>query len=49
MPVWFSPEPAELIMEIGMKSPGFVPGEPLRRGLVFRAGVGFPLHRARSM
>lgn len=34
---------ATFILELGGKSGGYVPGEPLRRGLVARAGVGVPL------
>lgn len=43
VPVWFSPHRATLILEIGAKSAGYVPGEPLRGGIVARAGVGLPL------
>ena len=43
VPVWFSAERATLIVDIGVKSAGFVPGEPLGAGLVARAGIGLPL------
>ena len=42
-PVWFSTHPATVIVDLGVKSAGFVPGEPLRGGVVLRAGVGLPL------
>lgn len=35
--------PATLIVDVGVKSGGYVPGEPLRGGLVARAGIGLPL------
>jgi hypothetical protein len=41
--VWFSSSQASVIVDVGVKSRGFVPGEPLRGGFVFRAGVGLPL------
>jgi hypothetical protein len=43
IPVWFGSHEASLIIDIGVKSAGFVPGEPLRSGLVVRGGVGLPL------
>jgi hypothetical protein len=43
VPVWFSSSQASVIVDVGVKSRGFVPGEPLRGGFVFRAGVGLPL------
>lgn len=43
VPMWFSLERATLIIDIGVKSAGFVPGEPLGSGLVARAGIGLPL------
>lgn len=43
VPTWFSTERATLIIDIGVKSAGFVPGEPLGSGLVARAGIGLPL------
>ncbi|MBI3049193.1 MAG: hypothetical protein HYY76_12875 [Acidobacteria bacterium] len=43
VPVWFSAHAATFIIDVGVKAAGFVPGEPLRAGLVARAGVGFPL------
>lgn len=45
IPVWFNPGRATLIVEAGVKSAGFVPGEPLGGGLVTRVGVGLPLDR----
>jgi hypothetical protein len=43
VPVWFSTQPATVIVDLGVKTAGFVPGEPLRSGVVLRAGVGLPL------
>jgi hypothetical protein len=43
MPVWFSTSRATLVVEVGAKSAGYVPGEPLRAGIVARAGLGLPL------
>jgi hypothetical protein len=43
MPVWFSTSRATLIVEVGAKSAGYVPGEPLRGGVVARAGIGLPV------
>jgi hypothetical protein len=43
VPVWFSPQPATAVVEVGVKSAGFVPGEPLRGGLVVRGGIGLTL------
>ena len=43
IPVWFSANAATLIVDIGVKAAGFVPGEPLGGGAVVRAGVGLPL------
>ena len=43
VPIWFSSRRATLIVEVGAKTAGFVPGEPLRAGIVARAGVGLPL------
>lgn len=43
VPVWFSTSRASVIVEVGAKSGGYVPGEPLRGGIVARAGVGIPL------
>ncbi len=43
LPVWFSPDPATIVVEVGVKSAGFVPGEPLAGGLVLRGGLGVPL------
>jgi hypothetical protein len=34
---------ATLVIDAGIKTSGFVAGEPLRGGLVLRAGVGLPL------
>jgi hypothetical protein len=38
-----SPSTPTLIVELGAKSGGYVPGEPLGGGFVARAGVGLPL------
>lgn len=43
LPVWFNSSRATVVVEVGLKSGGYVPGEPLRRGVVARAGVGIPL------
>jgi len=45
IPVWFSTNRATLIVDVGVKSAGFVPGEPLGGGVVARAGVGIPFAR----
>lgn len=45
IPVWFSADRATLIVDVGLKSPGYVPGEPLGGGFVTRAGIGLPLAR----
>jgi hypothetical protein len=44
LPVWFSPRRATIVIDIGGKTAGFVPGEPIGGGLVVRAGVGIPLN-----
>jgi len=46
MPVPFSTSRATLIVEVGAKSGGYVPGEPLRGGIVARAGIGLPVPTA---
>jgi hypothetical protein len=43
LPVWFSTSRATLIVEVGAKSAGYIPGEPLRGGVVARAGLGLPV------
>jgi hypothetical protein len=45
MRVWFSADRATLIVDLGLKSAGFVPGEPLGGGFITRAGIGLPLAR----
>jgi hypothetical protein len=45
VPVWFSTEKAALIVDVGAKGEGYVPGEPLGAGPVIRAGIGLPLGR----
>ncbi len=42
-PAWLEPHAFAAIVEIGFKTAGFVPGEPLRGGFVVRAGAGVPL------
>jgi hypothetical protein len=34
--------PLSLIVDVGLKTQGFVAGEPMGAGLVARAGVGIP-------
>ena len=43
IPLWFGSAPATIIIDVGLKSAGFVPGDPLRGGAVARAGLGLPL------
>ena len=43
LPVWFSAERATAILDVGVKSAGFVPGQPLGAGLVLRIGIGIPV------
>lgn len=43
IPLWFSSNAATVIIDVGVKAAGFVSGEPLRGGVVARAGVGLPL------
>ena len=43
LPVFFSEQRATVIIDVGAKTSGFVPGEPLGGGLVARVGMGFPL------
>jgi hypothetical protein len=45
VPIWFSSRRATLIVDAAAKTAGFVPGQPLRGGVVVRAGVGVPLSR----
>ena len=45
IPVWFGTGRATAIVEVGAKSAGFVPGEPLGAGVTVRAGVGLPFRR----
>jgi hypothetical protein len=40
--LWFN-RAASFIVDVRVKTAGFVPGEPLGRGAVMRAGVGIPL------
>jgi hypothetical protein len=42
--VWRSTRRATVIVDVGIKTAGFIPGEPLRAGLIVRFGVGFPVH-----
>ena len=41
--LWFGAEPATLVVDVGVKTNGFLPGERLQAGAVLRAGVGLPL------
>jgi hypothetical protein len=43
--LWSTLAPATFIVDAGVKSSGFIAGEPLDGGLVFRAGLGLPLGR----
>jgi hypothetical protein len=43
--LWLTGSPTTLIVDAGVKSVGFVAGEPLDRGFVLRAGLGLPLGR----
>jgi hypothetical protein len=43
--LWSALKPATFIVDAGVKSGGFIPGEPLDGGLVLRAGLGLPLGR----
>jgi hypothetical protein len=45
VPVWFSSRKATLIVDVGVKSDGYLAGEPLGAGPVIRAGIGLPLAR----
>ena len=42
---WFGDDPITAIIDLGFKTEGFVPGEPLRSGVVIRGGAGIPLSR----
>jgi hypothetical protein len=44
-PVHWNQFPARIVVEAGVKSSGFVKGDPLDGGLVLRAGLGLPLGR----
>ena len=44
LPIWFSARKATAIIDLGVKTAGFVPGEPLGRGLVVRFGIGIPIN-----
>jgi hypothetical protein len=44
LPVWFSESRASVIVDVGAKTMGFVPGQPLGGGLVVRAGIGLPFN-----
>ena len=44
LPVWFSESRASVIVDVGVKTMGFVPGQPLGGGLVVRAGIGLPFN-----
>ena len=41
--LWFGLEPATLVVDVGVKTNGFLPGERLQAGALIRAGVGLPL------
>ena len=44
-PGWLTQGPLSFVIEAGVKSAGFVPGQPLGSGLVLRTGLGLPLGR----
>ena len=41
--LWWTESPLLLIVDAGLKSNGFAPGEPIEPGLVLRAGFGIPI------
>jgi hypothetical protein len=43
--LWSAARTATLVLDVGLKSEGFVPGEPLRAGPALRVGIGLPLTR----
>jgi hypothetical protein len=43
--LWSTLAPATFIIDAGVKSSGYIAGEPLDGGLVLRAGLGLPLGR----
>jgi hypothetical protein len=43
--LWSAARTATLVVDVGLKSEGFVPGEPLSAGPVLRVGIGLPLTR----
>jgi hypothetical protein len=45
IPLWFGTSRATAIIELGAKSAGFVPGEPLGAAVIVRAGIGLPFKR----
>ena len=42
LPVWFSARRASLVIDIAVKTDGFVPGQPLGAGVSLRAGLMVP-------
>jgi hypothetical protein len=42
---WFGETPLTVIVDLALKTHGFVAGEPIGSGLVARAGLGIPLRR----
>ena len=42
---WFGETPLTVIVDLALKTQGFVAGEPIGPGLVARAGLGIPLRR----
>jgi len=42
-PVWFGSSRARIVVDVGVKTAGYLPGDPLRGGVVARAGIGVPL------
>jgi hypothetical protein len=42
IPTWFSTRRLSVIVDVAAKTSGFVPGQPLARGVSLRLGVGIP-------
>jgi hypothetical protein len=44
LPVQFGTRRPTIVIDVGLKTAGFVPGQPLGSGVVLRAGIGIPIH-----